>query len=270
MKSKLFPVAITVMTILASAGLAYEALVQDEEDRPCIPPTFNTPANLFNVPFDPNVQTLEGLEPWKKWFSEKLASGGNIMDIYYSEAKRFDLADLKIQPSSVIADIGSGTGAFEMRLLERGINFSKVIAVELHHITLSFVEWSIRKAHPAAIDKFQFLQSLPDKLDLIPESVDIMLTCDTRFVDSEGGRCFTLHKGVGPTIKAMRRAMRKGGRLHVVESLWITDPNDPLPEDCAIKIWESYGLKLISKKRTGDDGNTVHWVFVKDEKRTTS
>lgn len=114
------------------------------------------------------------------------------------------VAALELQPGMVVADIGSGTGAF-LAPLSAGIGETgKLYAVD---IVPSFLAHLRERAASEQLTNVEVVEATPTDVQLPADSVDLMFLCDV------------YHHFEYPSVyaRSLHRALRDGGRLIVVE-----------------------------------------------------
>ena len=150
------------------------------------------------------------------------------------------VARLPLEPDSVVADIGAGTGYFSFRIAER-VPQGKVLAVDIQQEMLDMIESRMQQEQVRNIEMILGTEQDPR---LAENSVDLVLLVDA------------YHEFSWPREMAegMFRALKPGGRLVLVEYRG-EDPNIPIKrlhkmtERQARKEMEAVGLKW---ERTGD------------------
>jgi ubiquinone/menaquinone biosynthesis C-methylase UbiE len=133
-------------------------------------------------------------------FREKFE--GESREVYAKREKI--VAACGAKPGMVVADVGAGTGLFT-RLLAKAVGpDGQVYAVDiapkfLEHVQKTSREAGLRNVTPVLCN--------PDAVDLPANSVDLVFVCDT------------YHHFEFPqrTLASVRRALRPGGRLVVVD-----------------------------------------------------
>jgi ubiquinone/menaquinone biosynthesis C-methylase UbiE len=165
------------LVLLALAGLA---VAQEKSVKPGI-----------NDPFkDPDVKDFQG-----KFEVES-------REVY---AKRDKIVEAcKLKPGMVVADVGAGTGLFTRLLAKEVGPTGQVYAVD---IAPKFLEHVQKTSRAAGLRNVTPVLCSPDSVDLPPGSVDVAFVCDT------------YHHFEFPqrTLESLRRAIRPGGRLVVVD-----------------------------------------------------
>jgi SAM-dependent methyltransferase len=128
------------------------------------------------------------------------------------------IAACKITPGLVVADIGAGTGLFT-RMFSRAVGSEgRVYAVD---IADTFIEHINRTSVEQGLKNVVGVVCKADSVELPPDSIDLAFICDT------------YHHFEFPekTMRTVRRALRDGGHLIVIEfdriegisSSWILD-----------------------------------------------
>lgn len=110
----------------------------------------------------------------------------------------------KIKPGMVVADIGAGTGLFTRLFAAEVGNKGQVYAVD---ISKNFIEHIEKTCREAGLKNVKTVLCKADSCELPPDSVDLVFLCDT------------YHHFEFPqkTLASIHRALRKGGRLVVVD-----------------------------------------------------
>lgn len=114
------------------------------------------------------------------------------------------IAAAKVQPGSIVADVGAGTGLFT-RLLAKEIGpEGTVVAVD---IAKQFVDHVVRSSREQGLTNVRGQVCLQDSVELPSESVDLVFICDT------------YHHFEFPyrTMRSIWRALKPGGRVVLVE-----------------------------------------------------
>jgi SAM-dependent methyltransferase len=113
------------------------------------------------------------------------------------------VSELPLQPDSVVADIGAGTGYFSFRIAER-IPRGRVIAVDIQQQMLDMIEERKSRGYQGRVETVLGNERDPG---LARNSVDLILLVDAYHE-------FSWPKEMG---QAMARALRPGGRLVLIE-----------------------------------------------------
>ncbi|MEM9058436.1 MAG: class I SAM-dependent methyltransferase [Pseudomonadota bacterium] len=143
---------------------------------------------------------------------------------------------LPLEPDSVVADIGAGTGYFSFRIAER-VPQGKVLAVDIQQEMLDIIAARIADGAPANVTP---VRGAIDDPALPPGSVDLILIVDAYHEFSH-----PYEMGL-----AIARALKPGGRLVLIEYR-AEDPSVPIKrlhkmsEAQAIKEMAAVGLKWV-------------------------
>ena len=113
------------------------------------------------------------------------------------------LQKLPVQPDSVVADIGAGSGFFTRRIASR-VPDGRVIAVDIQPEMLAILR---DKAVAEGIDNIETVLATEKSLNLAPSSIDLAL-----FVD-------VYHELAQPreVMRELRMALRPGGKVILIE-----------------------------------------------------
>ena len=146
------------------------------------------------------------------------------------------LDTLKIQPGSVVADIGAGTGYYSVRLAKRVGPDGRVLAIEIQPQMLAFLNENTKAA---GIHNVEPILCTPLDTKLPEGQLDLALLVDI------------YHELAYPeeTIAQVRRALKPEGRLVLVEYRG-EDPNVPIKPEHKMTLTqarselESMGFRL--------------------------
>jgi ubiquinone/menaquinone biosynthesis C-methylase UbiE len=114
------------------------------------------------------------------------------------------LDDLRIRPGAAVVDFGAGVGYFTLRLARRVGPEGRVLAVEVQEEMLAGLR---RRAAAEGAANIECILATEDDPRLSPASADLVLMVD---VYHELAR-------PQPVMEAVRRSLRPGGRLALVE-----------------------------------------------------
>jgi acetyl esterase/lipase/ubiquinone/menaquinone biosynthesis C-methylase UbiE len=158
------------------------------------PPLWSQEKSVFpgiNKPYeDPNVK--EAVEKFENAQRE------------VSTHRKEIVAACKLKPGMAVADIGAGTGLFTRMFAAEVGPSGKVYAVD---IAKNFVEHIEKTCREAGIKNVRGIVCKPDSVELPPNSVDLVFTCDT------------YHHFEFPqkTLATIHRALRPGGKLILLD-----------------------------------------------------
>ncbi len=108
------------------------------------------------------------------------------------------------RPGMTVADVGAGTGLFTMLLGKQVLPGGQVIAVE---ISQSFAKAILRRANQEKLQNISSVVSTHTDTRLTEGSVDLIFTADT----------YHHFEQVTPILQSVRRALKPGGRLIIVD-----------------------------------------------------
>jgi len=109
---------------------------------------------------------------------------------------------LHLQPTSLVADIGAGTGYFSVRIAKR-VPEGKIFAADVEPDMVRYLGARAEREHLANLTP---VQARTDATDL-PEPVDLILVVDTYHHIDDRTRYFA----------ALKSSLRPGGRLVIVD-----------------------------------------------------
>jgi SAM-dependent methyltransferase len=143
------------------------------------------------------------------------------------------IASFEVQPGEALADIGCGTGAVELALLELGVPFSNLWAVDTVQANLDMLPRVLEAAGQDPGDRIFQVLAANDHSGLQPSTVDRVLIINVSSFEARpkvkaSDTAYTLDPDGQRSLATIRQAMRPGGRL-----LFYADrlPSEFLPED---------------------------------------
>jgi len=146
---------------------------------------------------------------------------------------------LALKPGTVVADVGSGSGYFSLRLAQAVGDSGRVYAVD---VSPDMVLHLTRRVRDAGVRNVQSVLSAPDDPLLPDASVDLFFICDTwHHIDERG-----------PYIDLMKRMLRPGGRVAIVDFHKRELPFGPplamkIAREDLVKEMEAGGLRLAAE-----------------------
>ncbi|MEE2751291.1 MAG: class I SAM-dependent methyltransferase [Myxococcota bacterium] len=180
--------------------------------RKRIPPTFNSLNPLFETWASPN--------DYHRWFSELVAQGVPPLVGFSSPVKSLNPRLFQIKPGETVADIGCGTGALEFALLSSETPFEKLYAVDIDATSLDFLNTALNTAGADPDGRIETVLSSMDDVSLPQDSIDAMLVLYTRLMPpGVADRSAMKHPTVNALFDSIKKALKPGGRLHIVDSL---------------------------------------------------
>lgn len=186
-------------------------------------------------------------------FLRHLSASEKISAFYQSETVYLDLGLLGLQPDTVAADIGCGTGGLQLHLLEEQIPFAKMYAADTDPTSVAFLRFALETITLPGREKIIPVRSAFDDVTLPENSVDVMITFNTKI----GMR--TLDKEPAPDkrlegdrlYESIRRAMKPGAVFHVFEP--IDYHGRDYPVDYIREPFERHGFDLLSSRTLNID-----------------
>ena len=199
----------------ACAYLCWELLLDDGDD---------------DEVFDPSSLELERSID-NGWPAEAVKHAYDTVDVLARREAKFHrhfrpavatrefVTSLGIQPGDVVADIGCGTGALAMGLMEHGVPFKHLYEEDINAASLKFLRYLLKvTAYPASERVSVILGSETDPR--LPagaiDKVFIVNVPGLRSSGEEGAAASPIPEGVLKFFRAMVEAMRAGGELHVI------------------------------------------------------
>ena len=147
------------------------------------------------------------------------------------------LKAIEVEPNFTVADLGCGSGYFTLPLAAKA---KKVYGIDVQKEMIDYVRTKIRKLKTKNIE---LLVSKPDEIPLDNESVNLLLTVNTlhEFDDKER------------IIKEMRRVVKKGGKILIVDFMKKDTGFGPpveirVSKATAIEFFEPEGFALVEKR----------------------
>ncbi len=176
-----------------------------------------------------------------------------------NKAMKSVLASVPINPSAVIADIGAGTGYFEMEILEQGIPFQKLFAVDINADSLELLQYALNKLGYPDKEKVLTIHSAMWDTKLPSKSVDLALLIRNHFYNGsevDGMNC----------LKSLNSAMKPGGRVHIFDQALSYEGKDleekaKLLQKQTINAFHTAGFHHIKTESDLQDSDLIHMTF---------
>ncbi|MDP7114751.1 MAG: class I SAM-dependent methyltransferase [Myxococcota bacterium] len=132
---------------------------------------------------------------------------------------------LALKAHEVMADVGCGLGGLELSLLERGIEFSRIYALDIDADALDFLRFQLDAAPLDRPERIVPLLTRKDDTTLDENSVDVVLILNAP-VYSRVPPAELVEYGyaaddldANPCMESVWRALRPGGRLVVFDDV---------------------------------------------------
>jgi len=167
------------------------------------------------------------------------------------------------KPDDVIADIGAGTGYFQLTLLEQKVSFGKIYAVDIDDTALDILRYILDQAAYPGRERVIPHLSAPEDVRLPAASLDVATVISSPFFRAETQPDGALRPPSASLtcLRTLHRAMKNGALLHVVEFNM-----DFCREDRALLLpLEQAGFLLLEKHdRRVFDTTCCHFVLRKE------
>lgn len=184
-----------------------------------------------------------------------IQEGKPLHDLFGLRSRSPIIADaLELEAGDVVADVGAGTGAFELFLLEKDYAFEKLWAVDIDAPALELLDWILEASGLEGAARVQSLHSRDDDVMLETASVDKVLLLNTPFYLSRTGE---LREDFGPQrcLQSIVDALRPQGLLVIAERhVTLDEDSVSLDDDPAVRCapvtspWTELGLELLDQK----------------------
>ncbi len=198
-----------LLALLILGGLLPACPEQEPELPDPVPPA-RVPSSFV----DPNERDVDA---YKEIVRMTVRSGQPLHPLFGPRSRsELVVEKLAIGPDDVVADVGCGTGAMELLMLEKGIPFGKLYAVDVDGAALAFLEFALAEAKTPGAEKVQVVTSTYEDVTLPAASVDVLFLLNTPFyLDDQGKR--VKDPTVMACLRSIHRAMKPDGRLHTFE-----------------------------------------------------
>ncbi len=217
--------------VILFVGAASYFYIQSQYDVD-IPNTLNPTGGVVYSAAD--IKNLE------TYFINRVKSEKSLSTFTY----RLDLSELHIRPDSIVADLGCGTGGFELRLLDEGIPFGGVYAIDIDKLSVDFLSFILSQVEFAGKERIVPVLSAFDDISLPPESVDILISFNAKIGMRalENPLSDERLKTRARFFTSMKKALRPGAKVHIYEPL--EDRGRPYPMEYMIEPYNTYGFRL--------------------------
>ncbi len=245
--SKRNTVAVTVALAAALTAAALWWQLTPEADF--IPPTIGAgEAQVY--------QTLPSLEKYKEAFRQRYRPGQDIRSYLASDARGVDPSIFDIKPHHVVADVGCGTGALVLILLQEKVAFSKLYAVDTLSDPLKYLRFMLEHTALPGREKVHTVRSHSDDVRLPAGSLDRVITINTRL----GMRSWEDAPNM-KVVRTLRRAMKVGAVLHILEPKMYDWEGKVFPSKWVKEPYLEAGFELVSSKKANLSRDYYHVVF---------
>jgi predicted methyltransferase len=153
------------------------------------------------------------------------------------------LAATGVKPGMAVADVGAGTGLFTLMFAQAVKPGGRVYAVD---ISQAFIEHIRQSAKARGLDNVTAVLTDGTETNLPDASVDLVYMSDT----------YHHFEHPGETLQSIRKALRPGGRMVVIDFERIPGVTSPqriqhvrADKQTAIREIEAAGFRLIEEKK---------------------
>jgi ubiquinone/menaquinone biosynthesis C-methylase UbiE len=185
----------------------------------------------INAPFLDNPDVAR----WKQGFESE------DREVY--RKRKEILAAAGVRPGMAVADVGAGTGLFTMLFAQTVGPSGRVYAVD---ISRAFIEYIGERAKSEGLDNVTTVLTKGTDTELPEASIDLVYTCDT----------YHHFEHPGETLRSIKRALRPGGRMVVIDFEKIPGETHQQRIDhtradkqTAIKEIEAAGFRFVEEKK---------------------
>ena len=192
----------------------------------------------------------------------QVARGGRLSALFQAHSVSPALIDaLALRGDDVVADIGCGTGAVELLLLEQGARFGRLYAVDIDRAALDVLSDALATIGGDGVQRLELIHSKQDDTLLPAGSCDVVFLLNTPFfvptADEIKMRTLPTSERLG--LESIRAAMKPDARFHVFD--WKHD-QDPVERASRLR-WalENHGF-VVESADTIMLGNLRHNHFV--------
>ncbi|MDP8224085.1 MAG: class I SAM-dependent methyltransferase [Candidatus Lernaella stagnicola] len=147
------------------------------------------------------------------------AEGRDPMNLFKSMSLLPTMADLGLKDGDVIADIGAGTGAFEIRLLRGQVDVAKIYAVDTDALSLEFLRATLDAFTLPGEDRVHLVHSRPEDVMLPENQIDVVtvINCRLGIRDLEKPLPQKDLEERNRLYQSIYRALKKEGHVTMVE-----------------------------------------------------
>ena len=148
------------------------------------------------------------------------------------------ISAIDIKSADEIADIGCGTGGFEIGLLEHNIQFKTIYAVDINKKMLDCLEFMLKTANYVNREKVHIVHSTPTDVKLPRKSIDIALIINVgplEIANEQSLKCFS-------TIKT---ALRPMGKVYLIAEKFKAIPSNM---GLLVQTLEAANLRVLRKE----------------------
>ena len=189
----------------------------------------------------------------RRILAKALGRHKKISSLFQSHSVSPQMIDsLNLKADSVVADIGCGTGAFEVLLLERQTPFKKLYAVDINESGLSLLRDILKASNLPGRERMELIHSTVEDTMLPAGELDVVFLLNTPFFVPTKDEVELNMMTTAPRmcLASIRRALKPGGVFHVFDWKANEDPVDRAVrmrwalEQCGFRLKSSETIKL--------------------------
>lgn len=207
---------------LSSPAASLPADTSSRIPLPAVAPTAVTPTAHESMPVPRSLYKLkplsdEQLAEYRRNIAAEIAAGRSLSSHAREMLELVPFFHFK--PDDVIADIGAGTGYFQLTLLEHHVPFGRIYAVDIDDAALDILWYILEKAEYPGRERVIPHLSAPEDVRLPAASLDVATVISSPFFRAElrpDGRLEPPSASLA-CLRTLHRAMKDGALLHVVE-----------------------------------------------------
>ena len=192
----------------------------------------------------------------RKMLHESAVKEKPISSFYFPNYTLDALPYIDTAPSSVVADIGCGTGLYEIAALEKRIPFHKILAVDQNEPNLAMLRLILGDFHPDRGGKIDIVTAQANNVPLPENSVDVMVNINNPFlITSSTMAAGIVRKPIGDDdanyryLSSAFRSLKDSGTFHDFAGLedYGDDVKAQFPE-LMKTAYESLGMRMVKSE----------------------
>lgn len=205
--------------------------------------------------------TVEQVAQYKRVFLEAVEKKQSLTPLFAISSTAPEMAAaLELKPTDVVADVGAGTGPFEIMLLEKGYPFARLYAVDIAAAALDFFRFLLENSGLPGKERIVPVLSTMNNITLAPESTDVLFLLNTPIFMGDPET-----KKANRCLQSIVVALKSGGRFHIFHEKMPHFPPE-FPET-VVRTFDLLGLRSF-KVEVIEIGDTLrrpfyHWEFRK-------
>ena len=180
----------------------------------------NPRAEAYNDELPRGIAFDTPVDIHKAYVGKRIAANEKLYSLFRPAISSADFINaIGIKPTDEIADIGSGTGAFVVGLLEHEVPFKTIYAVDIDEKVLGFLDFILETANYKNRGKVRTVLSTPTDVRLPPKSIDLALIINVG--------CFeTANEETLQCMSTIKNALRPLGKVYLISEKSKLDPDN--------------------------------------------